>query len=525
MDKSLLQKAGRMLVCGFDGMEPEEHVKAAVRDLKIGHWILFARNIAGHEQTSELNRWLNRETRSSNGSTPFITIDQEGGIVSRLHGDLNTYPGAMALAAAGGPDVSEKAAFITAQHLKSLGFNVNLAPVADINSNPYNPIVGPRSFGDIAEEVSRHVLASCRGYLDGGILPVVKHFPGHGDTAEDSHLALPQLDHSAEVLKGRELRPFRDVIAAEVPVIMVAHLLVPSLSSLQLPSSLNPEIIQELLRNTLNFNGLIMTDCLEMEGISKTYDAGEAVSMAVQAGVDLCFVSHTFEEQEKGVKALYDGMKTGKIPESRIDDSLLRQQSIMEKYLPSQWEEGIFVPGWSGRLPEPDMVAFSRESLTLLKNNNFLPPAGLEDSPKLQILYLVRPEQFIGENTVSGGDPLNAVKYAFPNSRFRRMQADRISQEIKKSPLNLRGVEKLLILTCDTGFYREAVNLIIEQIESPIPVGVAVMRTPYEAGQFRKADFILLAYENTRLSSESLVAYLKGEFQAMGSCPITIPGI
>lgn len=522
MDKDLLKKAGRMLVCGFDGLEPGEHARTAARELLIGHWILFARNIRDHEQVAELNKWLARETRSNNGSTPFITIDQEGGIVSRLHGDLNTYPGAMALAAAGGPEISGRAARITAEHLHSLGFNVNLAPVADINSNPQNPIVGPRSFGDDPEAVSQHIISTSRGYLEGGILPVVKHFPGHGDTSEDSHKSLPLLPHPAHTLQNRELIPFIQAIEADIPAIMVAHLLVPALSSIDLPASLNADIIQGLLRRTMGFDGLIMTDCLEMQGISLYYDTGEAVLKAVKAGADLCFISHTLEEQEKGVKALYDGIKSGTISESRIDESLQRQQRIMMKNLPGQWEDGISIPGWSGRLPDPEMENLSRKSLTLLKNTNFLPSSGLEDFPGFQILYFVRPEQFIGENTVSGGDPLDRVEKAFPESRFRRIPSDRAEEELRRRPLALQGVEKLLVLTCDTGFYPDAVSFIQEQINGPLPVGVAVMRTPYEAGHFKGADFLLLGYENTRLAADSLVALLKGEITAEGTCPVSI---
>lgn len=513
-----------MLVCGFDGLEPGEHARTAVMDLLIGHWILFARNIKNHEQVAELNKWLNRETRSHNGSTPFITIDQEGGIVSRLHGDLNTYPGAMTLAAAGGPELSETASRISAEHLKSLGFNVNLAPVADINSNPLNPIVGPRSFGDHSSAVSEHVISSCRGYLRGGVLPVVKHFPGHGDTSEDSHRSLPALPHSAEILKERELIPFNHAILAGMPAIMVAHLLVPALSSRELPASLNGDIINGLLRNELGFDGLVMTDCLEMDGISLFYDTGDAVLKAIDAGADLCFISHTLEEQEKGIRALYDGLKSGQVSESRIDESLMRQQNAMKKNLPGQWENGIQISGWSGSLPDPIMADISRKSMTLLKNVNFLPSSGLIDTQKLLILYFIRPEQFIGENTVSGGDPLDAVEKAFPQSRFRRIPSDRAEEDLRKKPLDLKGMEKILIMTCDTGFYPESVSLIQNLIENPIPAGFAVMRTPYEAAHFNKADFLLLGYENTRLAADSLIAVLKGEIAAEGSCPVSIPG-
>ena len=405
MNRDLQKKIGRLLVCGFEGTKAGDHARFLYRDLNIGNWIFFARNIEGYEQTAELSREIISETRQNNGDYPYMTIDQEGGIVSRFHGDLNTYPGAMACAAAGGPDLARKAAEVTARHIRSLGFNMNLAPVADINSNPDNPIVGSRSYGDTPEQVSRYALAAAEGYEAGGVIPVLKHFPGHGDTATDSHKDLPLINHPYPLLKERELVPFVKGIERGVPAIMVAHMLIPALDNSGVPASLSPGIITSLLREQMGFNGLVLTDCLEMQGVRKHYSTEQAVVMALKAGADMLFVSHTPEEQEKAAKTLYDEVMKGRLGESRIDWSLARLAEARRKILPGIEDELSPVPGWVGSTPDPELQQISRKSLTLIRENSFLNKGRLTDSDKTLILVMQRPEQFIGENTVSGGTP------------------------------------------------------------------------------------------------------------------------
>jgi len=523
MNKDILKKAGRLLVAGFDGTEPANHCRIALQELHIGNWILFARNIESHSQVRELTRYLQRETLDLNGRNPFITIDQEGGIVSRLHGTLNSYPGAMACAAAGGSAVSGQAARITGAHLKALGFNVNLAPVADINSNPANPIVGPRSFGDSPEGVSEHVLAACRGYLQESILPVIKHFPGHGDSAEDSHLSLPTLPHSRDLLHKRELYPFKEAINHGIPAVMVAHLLLPSLSQQPLPASLSYDIITKLLRKEMGFNGLVMTDCLEMQGIQLGFETGEATLLALEAGADLCFISHSLEQQEAGLKAIYDGWSKGRISEARIDKSLVSQQGALNTIAAENPESTPFQLPLE--IPVPEMQEISRRSLTLIRDRLFLPETGLMDSPELCIIYILRPEQFEGESNVAGGDPLKRIARAFPKAAYRELKADHIEEETAREPMDLEACRKLLIITSDTGFYPAAVSRIQQWSSRGIPTGVVVMRTPYEVAFYPAADFLLLSYEDTNLAAESVISLLKGEFKARGKCPVMIPGL
>ncbi len=521
MKKDLLKKAGKMFVCGFPGTGIDEHARFCSEELMAGNWILFIRNVSSPSQLQDLNSELHRKTMESGGFAPFITVDQEGGIVSRLHGDMNLYPGAMASAAAG-PAHPARTARIMASHLKALGFNMNLAPVADINSNPMNPIVGPRSYGDNPGQVSETILEVSKESINEGIIPVLKHFPGHGDTSTDSHLELPGLPYSFDKLEQRELIPFVRGIDAGLPAIMVAHMNIPALDSTGTPSSLSKKIITGLLRNSLGFEGLVLTDCLEMKGIRSHYRISEAVRLSVSAGADMLFISHTAEEQEEGIKTLYDDLVSGRVKESRVDSSIARMEEYRKRYCPSLPQEKA-----PGHWPSADLDALretSRKSLTLVRDRNFFNQR-LEDNPRLLILNLRRPEQFIGENTVSGGEPVRILKDAYPLAEYRKLRPENIEEDLSTEPVRPEDWEKILILCSDLFMHRAAMDFVRDLLEGPVSCGVAVMRTPYEAGEFGSADGVVLCYEDTLPAWTSLKEFLQGDFRAEGVCPVEIPGI
>jgi len=522
MNRDYLKKAGKMIVAGFQENIPGEHARFCARDLCIGNWILFIRNISSLPQVCELNSEIRQMTLENNSMEPFISIDQEGGIVSRLHGDMNHYPGAMACAAAG-PGHAAETAGITARHLARLGFNMNLAPVADINSNPLNPIVGPRSYGDTPEAVSQAILEVSSAILEAGVIPVVKHFPGHGDTAVDSHQDLPLLNFSREELENREMIPFRKAIDAAVPAVMVAHMNIPALEPSGLPASLSERIMEDLLRSSLGFHGLILTDCLEMKGIQAYYSTEDAVRKAVEAGADMIFISHTPQEQEKGVKAIYDDLVSGKISESRIDESINRMEMNRLKYCDTVRETLPLTSGWSredlNRLEET-----SRRSVTLLKDTGFFKERPLEDSPRQLILHLRRPEQFIGENTVSGGEPVEILKRSFPLSTYWKLKPEEIERELRENPVKAGEWDRILIICSDLFRHEKAMDFVRSLLQTGTPCGVAVMRTPYEGGEFGDADAVLLCYEDTVPGYKSLTDFLTGKCSAEGICPVRIPG-
>ncbi len=212
-------------------------------------------------------------------------------MVTRLTDDATNMPGAMAIAATGNPENAYTAGRITAAELQALGIDFDLAPVMDVNSNPQNPVIGVRSYADNPETVARFALRMMQGLLDGGVLCAAKHFPGHGDTSLDSHLSLPTVDKSLAALEAVELVPFKAAISAGIPAIMTSHILFPQLEKDTLPATMSRAIITGLLKESLGFKGLVISDCMEMAAIKQFYGTVEGTIAALVAGVDLVFIS------------------------------------------------------------------------------------------------------------------------------------------------------------------------------------------------------------------------------------------
>jgi beta-N-acetylhexosaminidase len=260
-------------------LSPDE--RALLREYQPKGICLFRRNFASIEQSQDLTATL----RDLCGDALLISTDQEGGSVVRALFVPHS-PGNMALGAVGDVAVTRASATITARGLQQLGVNVNLAPVADVNNNPHNPVIGDRSFGSDPEAVSEHVTAFVSGLQAGGIAATLKHFPGHGNTAVDSHHGLPEIDRSRKQLAALELRPFRAGIKAGAAGVMTFHGMLPKLDP-DYPATLSKIIMTGLLRQQLGFDGVVFSDALEMAAIAKNYSAAEATLLALNAGVDM----------------------------------------------------------------------------------------------------------------------------------------------------------------------------------------------------------------------------------------------
>ena len=314
---------GQRIMAGFPGTEIDEAFAALVREYKIGNVILFRRNVESREQLSRLCAELRALIVAETGVEPLIAIDQEGGVVTRLSDDMLNTPGAMALAAAGG-DAPYRAGILTARELSSCGINFNLAPVLDVNSNPANPVIGVRSFGDDPERAPALALEFLRGTLAGGVMACGKHFPGHGDTAVDSHLGLPLVEKTREMLGKCELLPFRRAMAAGIPAIMTSHVLFPELEPEKLPATMSRRILTGLLREELGFGGVIISDCMEMDAIAKFYGTVEGATASIAAGADIVCISHTAALASETAERLYAALESGKLPDAEFEAALGR---------------------------------------------------------------------------------------------------------------------------------------------------------------------------------------------------------
>ncbi|MFF4501913.1 glycoside hydrolase family 3 protein [Streptomyces sp. NPDC001401] len=287
---------------------------------------LFGRNIASPEQLAALTAQLRAER-----DDVLVAIDEEGGDVTRLEVRTgSSFPGNNALGAVDDVDLTRQVAAELGRRLAACGVNLNWAPSADVNSNPENPVIGVRSFGAETDLVARHTAAYVTGLQSAGVAACTKHFPGHGDTAVDSHHALPRIDVEAAVLESRELSPFRAAIAAGTRAVMSAHILVPALDP-DHPATLSPTILTDLLRGDLGYDGLIVTDGMEMQAIAGTYGIERGSVLAVAAGADAICVGGGLADDETVRRlrdALVSAVRTGELPEERLAEAAERVRAL-----------------------------------------------------------------------------------------------------------------------------------------------------------------------------------------------------
>lgn len=277
-------------------------------------------NVADLGRTATLSAGLQRAAMADTGIGLLIGTDQEGGRVTRLRDPSVVFPSARGIAATGRPDLAEQAGTVTAGEALAVGVNWIYAPVADVNINPSNPVIGDRAFGTTADRVIEYVGATAQGLVAGGVLPTLKHFPGHGDTSIDSHNSLPTIDHDRAMLDQVDLPPFR--IAQELPVasVMVGHLAVPALDPSGLPATLSPAIIN-VLRDDLQFDGLVVTDAMNMGALSGFGDSGSLAVQAVNAGIDVVLMP---VDLPQAWTTVLTAVQDGTIPASRLDQSVAR---------------------------------------------------------------------------------------------------------------------------------------------------------------------------------------------------------
>lgn len=345
---TLEEKIGQMLLVGIDGKTAEPAAQKMITEDKVGGVILYSDNISNLKQLVRLTNAL-KQSNAGNAAPLFMSVDQEGGKVSRLPDEYAVFPSNAAVGRGAGAEAAGTMGRLLARAVKSSGFNMDFVPVLDINSNPDNPVIGDRSFGSSADLVTRLGVAEMKGFEREGIIPVVKHYPGHGDTAVDSHLELPVINKTAAQLAKLEWLPFQSAIQKKADAVMVAHILYPKLDP-EKPASLSAVIIGQQLRKELGFNGVVITDDLTMGAIVKNYSLAAAAVDTVLAGSDILLVAHEYKNEQAVRTALLDSVKNGKIPESRIDESVYRILTLKAKY---QLDDQL--------LPVPDLSGLNRE--------------------------------------------------------------------------------------------------------------------------------------------------------------------
>lgn len=318
-----------MIVSGFEGTSLNSRTRDLIVQQGIGGLILFERNYQNPEQLSKLINDL-QSLNADNAEIPplFISVDQEGGRVARLGEPFTQFPSMSCLGQANSKDLAYRFGLAMGKELRAVGINMDYAPVLDVHSNPANPIIGKRALDTEPAKVARLGAELIRGFYDAGVIPVGKHFPGHGDTSQDSHLTLPRVERTLESLEQCELIPFSHAIEQGLEVIMTAHVVYPAWDDSQ-PATFSPTIMNEVLRNALQFEGLIISDDLEMQAIDQKLES--IPQLGTQAGVDLFLICHDLEKVSSLQNAMIRDIETGKIPQTTIEQSLARIFKVKQK--------------------------------------------------------------------------------------------------------------------------------------------------------------------------------------------------
>ncbi|MDT7042593.1 beta-N-acetylhexosaminidase [Candidatus Nitronereus thalassa] len=311
---------GQLLMVGFQGTELSPEFIEWLQEYRPGGVILFSRNLVDAEQVARLTNSLQEHAPNP---PLLIAIDQEGGRVSRLPQGFTIFPSAASVAACQSPDVAYGVAEITAKELRAVGINMNMAPVLDVNSNPANPIIGNRAYGDCPEQVCTFGIATMQGLQDHGVIPCGKHFPGHGDTTTDSHKVLPVVTADRARLTAIEFEPFRQAIQQGLPTLMTAHVYYPALDA-EAPATLSRTILTDLLRNELGFQGITLTDDMEMRAILDHGSIGEASVRSLQAGADIVLICHQQSRQTEAIQAIEQALDRGELSMDHLKASVDR---------------------------------------------------------------------------------------------------------------------------------------------------------------------------------------------------------
>ncbi|MBS4214107.1 beta-N-acetylhexosaminidase [Neobacillus rhizophilus] len=326
---SLEDKIGQMILAGVSGTTMDASAKQLISQIHVGGIIFYKNNF---ETPAQAVQFVNQLKAGNSSSLPLLLgVDQEGGRVTRLPGGLVTFPPNKQIGQVNNPDFSFKVGTLLGQELKEFGLNLDFAPVLDINSNPNNPVIGDRSFGNNAEIVSKLGVQTMKGIQSQNVITTIKHFPGHGDTSVDSHLDLPIVNKSLKELKELELIPFERAINQGGDVVMVAHILLPQLDKTN-PGTMSKAVMTDLLRKQLGFTGVIITDDMTMGAITEHFDIGKASVESVKAGSDIILVGHDYNNVVKIISSLKTAVQNGEISEQRLNESIERIIQLKGNY-------------------------------------------------------------------------------------------------------------------------------------------------------------------------------------------------
>ncbi|MGB1286861.1 MAG: beta-N-acetylhexosaminidase [Aggregatilineales bacterium] len=511
---NIQDKIGQMFLVGFPGLTAPDHILDWLREGRIGGVILFARNIDTPDQVAALCASVHDAAKYP----ALIAIDQEGGTVTRMAKHFTESPGAMALSTSGDDALTEQMSRVLADEMRALGINWTYAPVVDITYNSANPTVGTRSFGADAATVGKFAAAATRGFQSGGVAASAKHFPGLGNTAIDTHLALAVLDTDPATLIENDLAPYRECIATGLSSIMTTHTIFSALDS-DYPATLSPTIVQTLLRDELKFEGVVVTDCMEMKAIVDNYGTGESAVLAVLAGIDIILVSHTREMQSMAYDAVLSAVMSGRVPESIIDEANTRIAAFKAQYKIDHTPTTKDV--FSDEHQQIAQVA-ARAGTVLVKNTLDLIPvqADATQVALIEFAYDRNTEVMTPGMPASFGQKLQDT---CADVATMTLTTNNLNDDVMEQAETFAAEAGILIIAARNLHLFEAKQALAHHLLSIANRSILVcLRNPYDAGAFSEADVILCTNGDTAPSLQAAIDALQGVYQPEGDLPVSI---
>ena len=547
---SLQQKVGQLFVIevyGRDANNVSDTAKAgnqrlygvdtpaqAIAKYQPGGVIYFTTrgpdNIGDAAQVATLSNGLQRAALQQRPKIPLnIAVDQEGGALVARFGPASgatQMPGQMALGAGGSTEDAARSAEVIGTELAAVGVTQDYAPVADVNLNPNNPVIGIRSPGADSAAVSDIVSAEVGGFDDGDLSSIAKHFPGHGDTGTDSHYGLPEVTHSREELEAIDLPPFEAAIDAGIDAIMTAHVTVPAIDPSGEPATMSEPILTGLLREEMGFDGLIVTDALDMQGASATYPPDVAPVEAFLAGADQLLIP---PQMDTAYAAVLDAVKNGTISRKRLDESVYRilKHKLDNEIFKSPYVDPAAAPAvFSNPAHKADAQAISDRTTTLVKNDDGLLPLAPGAKNVLVAGW--------GVDTTAG--IAAGLQKRGATTQVLQSGTTPTDAQIDAAVAAAAGKDLVVIPTNNAWQINPATGqptpasvaqtkLVKALLATEVPVIVTAMRNPYDVTSFPEAATVLDTYGYTSHQLESLVRVLYGEVNPSGKLPVEIPGL
>jgi beta-N-acetylhexosaminidase len=480
-------------------------------------YFAWTNSVKNPTQIAELSNGIQDAALAQRAAVPsLVGIDQEGGIVARVGPPATQLPGNMALGAGRSSSDAQTAAAVNGDELAAMGVNWNFAPVADVNVNPANPVIGVRSFSEDPVLAATLTAAQTRGYTSTGIAGAAKHFPGHGDTATDSHTGLPVVDHTREEWEQVDRPPFQAAIDAGVPAIMTAHISVPALDPSGDPATISRPIMTGILREEMGYDGVVITDALDMAGASATYGNDRVPVLALKAGVDMLLMPPEFDVAHT---AVLEAVESGELTEERIDTSVRRILTLKHDLgiVDDPYVDPAAVPAHVGTPHHlATLQAITDRTTTLVRNHHGRLPL-----------------------TPGSGDDVLVTGWGVSTTRTvaSKMAERGVTTSVRETGLNpskatarevaaqAAGKDLVVVLTNRAGLATQQgqVGLVRRLVETGTPVVAVGVRDAYDINQFPQVKTYLATYSYTPAALDSLVRVVFGELNPTGRLPVTIP--